>query len=171
MPTYDYKCGDPNCGHVHEETRRVSELDDITWCTECGSIAYYHFHPVEINVHVVGGPTHKWDSTCPFLPKRFDEEGNQIPFETPGALESYKKEHDLIDAFDIEADSPVKRYDEDTLAMEEHRKRISEQDRQLTEYNAMDPKKKIFGDPEIATVNDDGDVESIVSSTTPLIAA
>jgi hypothetical protein len=171
MPTYDYICSNSNCRCIHEEIRRVDEIDNKSVCPKCGCESFYSFNPIDINVHVVGGPTHKWDSSCPFLPKRVDSDGRPMPFNTYGALDQYKKDHDLVDAFDIDADSSVKHYDDDTPAMVEQTKRFSEQDRKLKEYDNLPSSKKIFGDPTIVEVNEDNSIVSTSSSTSPLVAA
>lgn len=33
MPTYDYECTD--CGHAHEVTKRISDLDTVEHCPKC----------------------------------------------------------------------------------------------------------------------------------------
>ena len=152
MPHYDYRC--TVCKSVHEENRRVSDIDHVSYCIICGAEAKYSFNPVNVQGYIAGGPTHKWDSSNPFLPKRYDADGRPKPFETYGALADYKKEHDLIDAFDIDADSSVKRYDDDTQAMAAYDSRISQQDRQLAEYDALPDNRKVVGNPTIVNVDD-----------------
>jgi putative FmdB family regulatory protein len=40
MPTYDYRCDSPSCGHITEEVHSIKDIPQHSECEECGSESY-----------------------------------------------------------------------------------------------------------------------------------
>ena len=63
MPTYDFKCTNPECENVREDDAKMSEYKDHhPACTECGSPCNYIWTPSVPQVAFKDGPSGSWPS-------------------------------------------------------------------------------------------------------------
>lgn len=63
IPTYDYRCENPTCGHLVEADASMKAFKDLhPSCPQCGDVCNYEFNPTVVNFVLKDGPSGSWPS-------------------------------------------------------------------------------------------------------------